>query len=76
MSQRTAVMFKGRIVESGSTDLLFKNPAHPYTRMLLDSVPVPDPQREFSQRFSVPQVSTPVMIQAADVRSPQVFNLF
>jgi oligopeptide/dipeptide ABC transporter ATP-binding protein len=61
MSQRTAVMFKGRIVESGSTDLLFRNPAHPYTRMLLDSVPVPDPSKKILSRFSVPQHSTSLM---------------
>jgi peptide/nickel transport system ATP-binding protein len=36
---RTAVMFRGRIVEIGSTDALFANPAHPYTRELVDATP-------------------------------------
>jgi oligopeptide/dipeptide ABC transporter ATP-binding protein len=35
----TAVMFRGRIVEIGETDELFANPAHPYTRELVDATP-------------------------------------
>lgn len=42
---RIAVMYKGRIVEEAATDTLFGAPLHPYTRMLLDAVPVPDPSR-------------------------------
>ena len=36
---RVAVMYAGRIVESGTVDAVFHGPAHPYTRMLLDSTP-------------------------------------
>ena len=35
----TAVMYRGRIVEIGETDVLFANPAHPYTRELVDATP-------------------------------------
>ena len=35
----TAVMYRGRIVEIGETDALFANPAHPYTRELVDATP-------------------------------------
>lgn len=42
MSHRVAVMFGGRIVELGETAQVYRKPTHPYTRMLLDSVPVPD----------------------------------
>jgi peptide/nickel transport system ATP-binding protein len=35
----TAVMFRGRIVEMGETDVLFAHPAHPYTRELVDATP-------------------------------------
>jgi oligopeptide/dipeptide ABC transporter ATP-binding protein len=39
VSDRIAVMYRGRIVETGATDELFTDPVHPYTRLLLGSVP-------------------------------------
>ena len=38
-SRRTLVMYAGRMVESGSTETLFRSPAHPYTRALLEVIP-------------------------------------
>jgi oligopeptide/dipeptide ABC transporter ATP-binding protein len=43
VADRVAVMYLGRIVESGSSQALFEDPQHPYTQALLDAVPVPDP---------------------------------
>lgn len=45
ISDRIAVMYLGRIVEEGPADEVFDAPAHPYTRALLDAVPIPDPDR-------------------------------
>ena len=42
---RVAVMHRGRIVELASSDQLFSQPRHPYTRRLLEAIPVPDPHR-------------------------------
>ena len=46
ISSRIAVMYHGRIVESGETDEVFDNPQHPYTKALISAVPIPDPTVE------------------------------
>ena len=43
ISDRIAVMYLGQIVETGSRAQIFGNPQHPYTRRLIEAVPVPDP---------------------------------
>ena len=43
VAHRVLVMYMGRFVEMSETAALFATPRHPYTRALLDSVPVPDP---------------------------------
>jgi len=44
MSRRIATMYVGRIVEIAESEELFENPLHPYTVMLLSSIPIPDPK--------------------------------
>lgn len=45
VSDRVAIMYLGRLVEVGSTETIFTRPAHPYTRALMEAVPVADPRR-------------------------------
>jgi oligopeptide transport system ATP-binding protein len=46
LCHRVAVMYLGRLVELADSDELFTNPLHPYTRALLEAVPIPDPDIE------------------------------
>ena len=46
ISDRVAVMYLGQIVEMGTRDQIFSDPRHPYTKRLIDAVPVPDPSRK------------------------------
>lgn len=43
LADRVCVMFLGKICEIGPTEEVYEHPRHPYTRFLLDAVPVPDP---------------------------------
>jgi oligopeptide transport system ATP-binding protein len=48
ISNRVGVMYLGKIVEQAETEELFGKALHPYTRLLLDSIPVPDPRQKKS----------------------------
>ena len=61
ISDRVGVMYLGQIVELGTRRQVFGNPQHPYTRRLIEAVPVPDPshQRASHARLSG-EVPSPV----------------
>ncbi len=54
VAHRVAVMFGGCIVEMGRADEVYGQPSHPYTRVLLDAVPIPDPARQREKLAQAP----------------------
>ena len=50
ISDRIAVMYRGRIVEMGSAECVYNNPQHPYTKSLLSAIPLPDPREEKNRK--------------------------
>jgi oligopeptide/dipeptide ABC transporter ATP-binding protein len=59
---RIAVMYLGKIVEMGDLNDVFESPTHPYTRALLDAVPVPDPRHRRTEpmpRGEIPSAINP-----------------
>ena len=53
ISDRIAVIHKGRIVELADSEELFLHPLHPYTKSLLSAVPIPDPEVEKQKQLVV-----------------------
>ncbi|RDI41367.1 ABC transporter ATP-binding protein [Falsibacillus pallidus] len=53
ISDRIAVMYLGKIVEIAKTEDIFKNPKHPYTKVLLSAYPIPNPHLRGRERIIV-----------------------
>ncbi|QCR33060.1 ATP-binding cassette domain-containing protein [Lysinibacillus sp. SGAir0095] len=53
ITDRTAVIYKGEIVELAETEKLFSKPIHPYTRALISAVPEPNPYKERAKTIEI-----------------------
>ena len=60
VSDRIAVMYLGRLCEVGPTEQLFARPAHPYTALLLEAIPVPDPTVKPAVNVAVGEPPSPL----------------
>ena len=49
VSQTIVMLYQGSIVEVGTVDLVIREPKHPYTRLLVSSIPLPDPRRRWGE---------------------------
>jgi len=64
MCNRIYVIYRGQIMEKGPAEVVYKHPAHPYTRRLLESSPLPDPAAQRTRqsddpRFELAEMSRP-----------------
>lgn len=55
-----AIMYLGKIVETGPKDEVFGKPLHPYTLALLSSIPVPDPKAELKRIIPKGEIPSPI----------------
>jgi peptide/nickel transport system ATP-binding protein len=60
VSDRIAVMYLGKLCEVGPTETLFAHPAHPYTALLLEAIPVPDPTVKPATNLAVGEPPSPL----------------
>ena len=77
ISDRVAVMYLGKIVEITSSEELYKNPLHPYTKGLLHSVPEPDPSKPLGEvhlKGDIPSPVNPPSGCSFRTRCPKAFD--
>ena len=60
VSDRVAVMYLGRLCEVGPSEQLFARPAHPYTALLIEAIPHPDPDLRPPERVPVGEPPSPI----------------
>jgi peptide/nickel transport system ATP-binding protein len=60
VSDRVAVMYLGRLCEVGPSEQMFAKPAHPYTALLIEAIPVPDPDVRPAETVRVGEPPSPI----------------
>ncbi len=61
ISDRVAVMYLGKLMEIAPTEELYQNPLHPYTQILLEAVPIPDPTIQTADIAITGDIPSPIV---------------
>ena len=60
ISDRVAIMYLGKVVETADAEAIYRQPRHPYTRSLISAIPVPDPHRKVQRQILTGDVPSPI----------------
>ena len=60
ISDRIAIMYLGKIVETGTGEEIYRQPLHPYTSSLISAIPIPDPHRVYQRPVISGDVPSPI----------------
>lgn len=60
ISDRVAIMYLGKVVETADSRTIYESPAHPYTRSLIAAIPMPDPHRQVHRTLLSGDVPSPI----------------
>ncbi|MDD7220424.1 MAG: ATP-binding cassette domain-containing protein [Clostridia bacterium] len=61
ISNRVCVMFLGKVCEIGDSELIYQNPLHPYTKFLMDAIPIADPRcRDVEKPLLTGEIPSPI----------------
>jgi len=53
ISDRILILYRGSVVESGEVERVLKNPLHPYLKELIESIPIPDPEKRWKKAIEL-----------------------
>ncbi|MEP4146122.1 MAG: oligopeptide/dipeptide ABC transporter ATP-binding protein [Halioglobus sp.] len=60
ISDRVAIMYLGKITETADSEVIYREPAHPYTQSLIAAIPVPDPHHKADRQILSGDVPSPI----------------
>ena len=66
VADRIAVMYQGELIEIGPRDSVLRQPAHPYTRRLLDAVPIAHPEQRRERLIAAREIASPIRPAGAE----------
>ena len=60
VSDRVAIMYLGKIIETADSETIYRDARHPYTQSLIEAIPVPDPHRKIARQIIQGDVPSPI----------------